>query len=194
MLTELEEAPVAPVAAADLAEHLRLSTGLAPLDAGEIATLEGYARAAGAAVEGFTGRALIRRRFKWAVTAWRDACREVLPVAPVVQVNAVTLVAGDGSWEAVDGAKWRLVQDQFAPALAGSGSGFLPAIPTGGVAEIEVLAGHADAPEGLPHDLRQAVLLLASHYHEQRHAAGARMGEIPMGVQALIARWRKVRL
>ena len=195
MLTELEEAPVAPVSAADLADHLRMSTGLAPLDAGETAALEGHLRAAGAAVEGLTGRALIRRRYKWVVTRWREACREPLPIAPVVQVNSVTLVAEEGSWESVDAAKWRLVPDQFEPALAGAGSGFLPSIPTGGVAEVEILAGHGDAPEDLPHELRRAVLLLAAHYHEQRHAVGgARMDEIPHGVQPLIARWRKVRL
>ncbi|MGG7565668.1 head-tail connector protein [Rhodovulum sp. DZ06] len=194
MLTELEEAPVAPVAAADLAAHLRLNTGLAPLDAEEVAALDGFARAAGAAVEAYTGRALIRRRFKWTVERWRDACREVLPIAPVVQVNAVTMVAADGGWESVDPSRWRLVQDTFAPALAGAGSGWLPSIPTAGVAEVEVLAGHADDGAGLPHDLRQAVTLLAAHYHEQRHAAGGRMDEIPHGVAALLMRWRKVRL
>lgn len=195
MLTELEPAPVAPVAAADLAAHLRLSTGLKPLDAEETSALEGYLRAAGAAIEARCGRALIRRRFKWTVERWRDPCREALPIAPVVQINAVTLVAPDGAWESVDGSRWRLVQDRYAPALAPASGGWLPQIPTGGVAEIEVLAGHGEDASGVPADLRQAVLMLAAHYHEQRHAAApSGDAEIPWGVGALLAPWTRVRL
>lgn len=194
MLEELEAAPVAPVAAADLAAHLRLNTGLKPLDVDETAALDGILRAAGAAVESYTGRALIRRRFKWTVERWREPRREVLPVAPVAQINAVTLVAADGTWSSVPGSAWRLVKDQFAPALAPVAGGWLPQIPTGGVAEIEILAGHGETPVELPHELRQAVLLLAAHYHEHRHVVSAETAEAPYGVQALLARWRKVRL
>lgn len=194
MLTELEAAPTAAVTVTDFTDHLRLSTGLAALQASEEAALSGYLRAAGAAVESMTGRALIQRRFKWSVQRWRDPCREVLPIAPVAQINALTLVAADGSWTAVDPSAWRLVQSQFDPALAPVRGGWLPQIPSGGVAEIEIVAGHGADPTGVPHDLRQAVLLLAAHYHEQRHVGASGTVEIPYGVGALVSRWRKVRV
>jgi uncharacterized phiE125 gp8 family phage protein len=194
MLTELEAAPSGPASVEAFAEHLRLSTGLAALQPSETAALDGILRAAGAAVESMTGRALIRRRFKWTVERWRDPCREVLPIAPVEQINAVTMVKAGGSWSAIDPSAWRLVKSQFDPALAPARGGWLPQIPTGGMAEIEMVAGHAVDPAGVPDDLRQAVLLLAAHYHEQRHVSAAPMADIPYGVGALIARWRKVRL
>ncbi|MFT4793268.1 MAG: putative phiE125 gp8 family phage protein [Paracoccaceae bacterium] len=194
MLTELEAAPTAAVTVTEFTDHLRLSTGLAAPQASEVAALDGYLRAAGAAVESMTGRALIQRRFKWAVERWRNPCREVLPIAPVAQINAVTLLAADGSWTAVDPSAWRLVKSQFDPALVPVRGGWLPQIPTGGVAEIELLAGHGVGTDGVPHELRQAVLLLAAHYHEQRHVGASGTVEIPYGVGALVSRWRKVRV
>jgi uncharacterized phiE125 gp8 family phage protein len=194
MLTELEAAPSAPVSVEAFTEHLRLSTGLVAPSAPEVAAFEGILRAAGAAIEGLTGRALISRRFKWAVPRWRDATREVLPIAPVERIDALTLVAADGSWTSIDASAWRLIKSQFDPSLAPARGGWLPQIPTGGMAEIELVAGHADDPAGLPDDLRQAVLLLAAHYHEQRHVSAGALSDIPYGVGTLLARWRKVRV
>ena len=86
------------------------------------------------------------------------------------------------------------MQSQFDPALAPVRGGWLPQIPSGGTAEIEIVAGHGADPSGVPHELRQAVLLLAAHYHEQRHVGASGTVEIPYGVGALVSRWRKVRV
>jgi uncharacterized phage protein (predicted DNA packaging) len=44
-----------------------------------------------------------------------------------------------------------------------------------------------------PPDLRQAVVMLAGHWYNQREAAaGSQMTEVPFGVTAIIKRYRKL--
>jgi uncharacterized phiE125 gp8 family phage protein len=191
MLRELEPAPRAAVPLAEFAAHLRLPEGFG----GESeATLDLYARAATAAVEGMTGLALISRRFRWTVTRWRDPERVAPPIRPVERIDAVTLIGPDGGWSAADPGEVRLIPDAFRPLLAGAGGRSLPRIPTEGRAEVELTAGFGADWNAVPEDLRQAVLMLGAHYHEQRHVTADPEKATPFGVRALLARWREPRL
>ena len=48
--------------------------------------------------------------------------------------------------------------------------------------------------DGLPADLKQAVLLLASYFYEHRNNASGSEQAMPFGVLSLIERYRTVRL
>lgn len=190
---ELAAPATAVVPLGELAAHLRLSEGFSG-GGDEVSRLDGAARAASAAVEGMIGKALIRRRFRWSVTRWRDPACAPLPAAPVSEVHGVTLVDAEGGWSAAEASAWALQVDAGRPSLAGPGGRRLPAIPAGGRAEVEFTAGYGDDWNGVPEALRRAVMLLAAHYHEQRHAAGERLSETPQGVAALVSPFRTVRL
>ena len=70
----------------------------------------------------------------------------------------------------------------------------LPRIPRGGRAEIRLSAGFGAAWEEVPADLRQAVFLLAAHYHAARDGAGEAGVAMPFGVLVLIEAYRATRL
>ena len=89
-------------------------------------------------------------------------------------------------------AALRRVEVLERPGLAGV-SGCLPGGPAGGSVEVVFSAGFGPAWSDLPADLAQAVLLLAAHYHENRHAAGGRAEAMPFGILALLERWRTLR-
>lgn len=192
MIAELEPAEAPAVSAADLAAHLRMPEGFGP-DAAAEAGLEGFARAATAAVEGLTGLALIRRRFLWTVGRWRCAVRTRAPIGPRVAVEGLRTVAADGAASPADPAALAVITDGPRAWLIGANGRDLPRPPRGGVVEIELRAGFGTAAE-VPADLRQAVLLLAAHWHEQRHVSADPAAEAPFGVRAICARWREVRL
>ena len=59
---------------------------------------------------------------------------------------------------------------------------------------VHFVAGFADNWEGVPADLRQAVLMLAAHYYEYRHDTGLSNGCMPFGVSSLIERYKALRL
>lgn len=191
MLNEVTAVPETALPLAEFRDHLRLGTGFADLGA-EDAALLSYLRAAIAAIEGRTAKALISRGFRLALTGWRWGDMQTLPIAPVSAVTALRLVDAAGA-ETPVAAGWRLVPDMARPRIEALGAA-LPAIPGGGRVEIDFTAGFGASWSALPVDLAQAVFLLAAQYYELRHDGAAEGGAMPFGVMALIERWRTVRV
>jgi uncharacterized phiE125 gp8 family phage protein len=191
MVTEETGVPDAALPVAQLRAHLRLGTGFGD-DGLEDGLLALHLRAAMAAIEGRTGKALLARRFRLRLAQWRGGrAGQALPVAPVRAVLSVEVMGGPAP-VAVPPARWRLVPDLSRPRLMAAGD--WPSIPEGGAVEIVLDAGFgADWPE-VPPDLAQAVLLLAAEFHEQRHEVGLPAAALPRRVQGLIERWRTVRI
>lgn len=191
MLEEEAAVPDGALPVQALKDQLRLGTGFAEVPDGD-AYLRGLIRAALAAVEARTGKALIARTFRLTVETWRRADAQPLPVAPVAAVIELRLRDREGAETVVDPARWRLVPDAHRPRIAATGAA-LPAVPTGGQAVVRFTAGFGSDWAAVPVDLRQAVLMLAAHYYEHRQGAGAEPGAMDFGVMALIERWRGIR-
>lgn len=166
---------------------LRLSSGFAD-DGAQDPALLGMLRAAVAAIEGRTGKVLVRRSFLWTVAMWRDLSVVAIPLAPAQQIDSVTLVDAAGVQSVVPPDRYRLEVDLHRPLLRAAGV-LLPLIPEGGRAEVRLQAGFGASWSDIPSDLQHAVLMLATQYHDQREGAA-----MPPAVVALTERWRAVRL
>ncbi|KAJ56577.1 gene transfer agent protein [Actibacterium mucosum KCTC 23349] len=192
MLIEQTTVPATALPVAEFKDHMRLGTGFAD-DGAQDALLEALLRAAMAAVEGRTGKALLTRSVSWTITAWRDGCRQAMPVAPVAAITAFRVVDRDGMIATVDTSAYGLEPDTHRPHLVSAGAN-LPLIPIGGRAEVVFDAGFGATWAEMPADMAQAVMLLAAHYHEHRAATGPDEASMPFGVQALLEPWRTVRI
>ncbi len=175
-----------------LKDHLRLGSGFAD-DGMQNGLIEGYLRAAMAAIEARIGKVLMARRMRLELDDWRNADAQPLPVAPVSMVVSVTMVNAAAVAVVVPATTYRLVPDLHRPRIVGAGSS-LPAVPAGGVVKVVFDAGFSATWAGVPADLQQAVLLLAAEYYEHRHDFGMQAGGLPFGVVVLIERWRTVRV
>lgn len=192
MLIEESQLPEAALPVAALRRHLRLGTGFAEDDLQD-AVLGSFLRAALAAIEARTGKALMARGFVWTLHGWRDAQAERFPIAPVRAVTGVAVIDRFGAAETVPASAYRLEQDDQVPRLCAQGAA-LPTLPEGGAAEIRFSAGYGAAFDDLPADLAQAVLMLAAHYYAYREATELGQGCMPFGVTSLIARYRPLRV
>jgi len=197
ILTELGAVASAALPLAAFRGHLRLplAAEAGPGDSEEAQALETALRAALAAIESRTAKVLMGRPFRLTLAHWRDGAAQPLPVAPVSDIVAMVLRAADGTATTVAADRYHLEQDQHRPRLVARGM-LLPAIPRGGRAEIDFTAGFGPDWGDLPEDLARAAFLLGAQYFEERHAgAGHGVGAgLAFGVEALIARWRTVRL
>lgn len=191
VLNELTAVPSLDLPIAELSEHLHLGTGFS--DDGSLnPVLENYLRAALATVEARTGKALFERRFQMIVYQWANRDAHGLPIAPVQQIESLKTVTRAGVEAIIDQDAYGLILDSQRPRIAASG-GQLASIPSGGHAELVLLAGYAAQWSGIPNDLRQAVLLTAAYYYE--HRAGPADGTtLPAPVLALIDGYRSLRL
>ena len=192
LLTELTTIAGGALPVQGLKDHLRLGTGFS--DSGmQDGLIEGYLRSAMAAVEGRIGKVLMTRQFKLTLEDWRDGAEQSLPVAPVSSVVSVTLYTLAGVATVVAADRYRLVQDTHRPKLASAGY-LLPAVPTEGRVEVVFDAGFGAAWANVPPDLQQAVFLMAGHFYEHRNEFAEAAPGLPYPVQALIERWRIVRV
>lgn len=192
MLSELTTVPGASLPVQGLKDHLRLGTGFTE-DGLQDGLIEAYLRAAIAAVEGRIGKVLIGRRFKLELEDWRAKGEQPLPVAPVSAVVSVTVVDAADVALPVEPARYRLVRDMHRPKLVSVGV-LLPTVPMDGRVEVVFDAGFGATWAEVPVDLAQAVMLLAAEYYETRQPGYGGSSGLPFAVQALIERWRTVRI
>jgi len=193
MVVELTAVPSGALPVSEFRAHLRMGTGFGE-ETLQDAVLENILRAAMAAIEGRIGKALIERPFVWTLTGWRDPSGQVLPLAPVRSIDVLRLFTRSGAETVVETSAYRLVRDTHRPLIQPTSLN-LPAIPNGGMAEIEFHAGFGPAWADVPPDLAQAVLLLAAHYYENRNdLSDSGPGATPFGVGVLLERYRPMRL
>ena len=192
MLVEQVPVPASVLPLAEFRDHLKLGTGFSD-DAVQGGLLEANVRAALAAVESRTGKAVLSREFAWSVSAWRDLSFQTLPITPVQSIERLQIVDLDGIVEIADPASYRLHIDAHRPAIA-SRTICLPSIPVGGRAEIDFTAGFAAEWSAVPADLAQAVMGIAAYFYENRSAHSLDQTDLPANLLGLLAPYRNVRL
>ena len=192
MLTEDTSQPAPPLPLAACKAHLHLGTGFSESGLQDD-LLEGFLRAALAAIEARIGKVLLERAFTLELARWADPVAQPLPVAPVVEITSLVLRDAAGVATPMPPLRWRLEPDMQRPCLRATG-GVLPAIPAGGRAVLHIRAGMSSDWAGLPADLAQAVLMLAAHFYEYRQETGLGSGCMPFGVTSLIERYRALRV
>ncbi len=190
ILEELTTPTVAKLPIREFGEHLKTGSGFSD-DGSEDAALELYLRAAMAAIEARIGKILLTRQMALRLTRWSGGRVQVLPVAPVSAINDVTLYDATGTATPVDSAQYRLERDARTPKLVATGA-LLPVIARDGAVVVGFEAGYGTWAK-VPADLRQAMLLLAASYYENRSGEG-RVNGMPFGVMALLESHRAIRI
>ncbi|RVV98998.1 hypothetical protein EKE94_08965 [Mesobaculum littorinae] len=191
ILTDLSGVPEADLPVEALRAQLRLGTGFAD-DGIQDPVLLACLRAALTRLETRLGKAVLRRRFRWRVEAWRDLARFDLPLAPAVSVESFVIHDRGGTVRSIAPDRYRLVPDTHRPAVVATGFA-LPTIPVGGAAEVVFDAGYGAAWDAVPGDLAQAVLMLAADLYDGRGGAGGDAA-LPAGVAELTSAYRPLRL
>lgn len=192
LLIEMTAVPETALPVAQFRDHLRLGSGFVD-EGAEDALLQALLRAAIAAVEARTSKALLARAFAATLRTWSGPDRQTLPVAPVSAVTRLVRIDAIDSETEVDTGAWRFVADAMQPAIEGTG-GMLPSIPAGGSVRLEFTGGYGPSWSDLPADIALAVLMLAATYYEHRFEARASADIMPHGVTALLEPHRAVRV
>lgn len=175
-----------PVSLADVKAHLRVDT-----DADDV-LLTAAIVSARYHVETITRRVLIEQTWRIYLDAWPRRRIVTLPVAPLIAIDAITIYDANGDPVTVDPDDYdvdaasvpgRLVLSATAPAPVGKA--------VNGI-EIDVTAGYGPSSLEVPAALRQAVLMLVTHWYEHRGAVGHDLAVLlaPLGFEALVAPYR----
>lgn len=163
---------------------------------GHDAYLAGLVAAAAAWLEGPTGwlgRSLLTRTLRQDMPGFPVLSGYTplsLRAGPVTAVTSVTYVDDGNAVQTLPGADYFLVPGGDALMFV---EGFCPPATyvRPDAVRVTYTAGYADAA-AIPPPIRHAILLLVSHWYENREAVtiGQAPAALPMAVEALLAPWR----
>lgn len=187
--TLLSGPAVEPVPLADAKAHLRLDTS------DEDAVVGAMIGAARVAVETDIRQVLIAQQWRVSDIAWPADRHIALPVLPVISVDAVRALDGANNPTILPAPDYSLDQENAVVTIEAGAAAFAPSLSAGGY-EIDFTAGFGATNLDVPHALRQAILMLVTHWFENRSAVTLNDAPVatPEGVHALLAPWRRMSL
>ena len=192
LLTETAPATLNPVPLREMAAHLRLASGFSD-DGSEDSLLELYLRNATAVIERRTCKALVSRSYLLQVVCWNRSGHLRMPIGPVSSIESFELIR-TGSTVTLAPEEYSLEPGVSRQRVTGPGGGALRPLPHGALAHLSFTAGFGASWNEVPDDLRQAVLLLATHYYENRAGDLALDNGLPHGVGAILEHYQPVRI
>lgn len=166
----------------------------APDDIGEDLPLRGYITAATGMAEQQTGQRLITQTWEHTIDAWPNDGDIKLPQTPVQSITSVVYVNSAGGNTTLSAGAYRLDKRGSYAVLRPVYGTIWPSDVRADVAAITItyVVGFGDAPEDVPQNIRNWILLHVGALHEQRAAVsevGNNMGMLPFAA-GLLDPWR----
>lgn len=148
--------------------------------------IAGLANAASEAVQRLTGKALVTQGWDWKIA--RPDGRLTLPLSPIQAITSLAYFDGDDVVQALDVNEFYFVSSDDVAILELKSASAWPVMADRPDALTVAFTAGFGAATTIPADLRQAALMLAAHWYENREAASARsLSNVPSGVEDLIS-------
>ena len=175
-----------PVSLADVKAHLRVDHD------DDDTLLQAAIVSARFHVETVTRRVLIEQSWRVYLDAWPRKRIVTVPVAPLITVDAVTVYDANGDPQTVDPDDYDVDAATVPGRMVLAANAPAPAARAVDGVEIDVTAGYGPSSVDVPAALRQAVLMLVTHWYEHRGAVGHDLAVLvaPLGYEALVAPYR----
>ncbi len=187
-LTLMVPPALEPVSLVQIKEHLRIDHAL------EDALIGAYTKAARMHVEASLSKILVEQEWRINFDFLPVGETIELPITPVISVNSVHYYPQQGGPVNISAFDYDADLDSEIARFCLRRSAGTQRRKFGGY-EMEVTAGYGPAPEDVPDDLRQAIMLLVAHWYENREAANSIIRDsMPHGIKALLNFHRRVRL
>ena len=173
---------VEPVTLAEAKAHMRIDA------ADEDDLIGALVAAARVAAETEIRRVMIEQSWRAFIEIWPAPGIE-LPVQPALSVDAVRSIDADGAATVLDPGDYAFDAADGTVALKNAVAGT-------DHHEIDFRAGYGASGDDVPEPLRQAILMLATHWHEHRSAVGDSdaAANTPLAYRELIAPYRRMAL
>jgi uncharacterized phiE125 gp8 family phage protein len=206
-LSLITDATTEPVTLAEAKQHCRIDT---TDDDGLIA---GYIMAARSYIEGQIHRPICSKLYEYTLDGgW--PCKNgrtiiELPMPPLRAVRSVAYVDESGTEQTLSDSQYVAITDKPKGAIVPSYDASWPSVRNQyGAVSIRYIAGYTSFTDsttspissvtgpGVPDELRQAILMLISHWNENRETVnvGNITSELPFTVEALISPFRSMTL
>lgn len=145
--------------------------------------LDGYA--------GILGRCLVNQTWSIQVANWSDCIR-----LPFPDCSSVVVIHHDanGDEQTISSGLYSTLEDAVSAYVSFTSAFTSPSLENvDNPITITFVSGYGEV-DAVPQAIKQAILLLVSHWYENRESVGANMSEVPMAVDMIIAPYRRMKL
>ena len=186
-LTRITAPVLDPVTQSEVYRHLRLVE-----DATEKAYADAVADVAREYVEQYSGTALLTQTWELTLDEWWQGVLE-LPYPPLQSVTSIKYIDADGVEQTLSASSYSVTTGDPVGFVQFASDITVPVIKSeAGAVRIRFVAGYT-AAANVPASLKQAVLLLAANWFENREPlllSGAIPQQIPLSARALMDQYR----
>lgn len=147
-------------------------------------------------IETTIGKVLISESWSYYLDKWPKSKTIYFPLDPIQSIEEVRFHTTDENYTTLSEDDYSTDLVSNHPRLLFNGTN--PAGNSKKLNQLEVrfIAGYGDTTEDVPADLKQALLMLAAHWFEQRDpiAFGGSFVEVPRTIQALLNNYKKYKV
>ena len=161
------------------------------MGADEDGLIAGYLMAARAYTESITGRRLVTQTLDYYIDNL-SAGEILLPVAPVQSVTSITYFDDAGATQTLGVGNYTTVGRKYWTAIVPTVSAVWPGVRNQPESvTVRFVAGHS-ASNPMPEEIRQAILMLVSHFYENRESVviGQAPAVLPFSYDHLLTNFR----
>jgi len=179
-----------PVSVSEAKDYLRVDSAV------EDPVVASLILAARLHIEGALDIAMVTQSWSLFLDGWPEDGRVSIPLGPLKSVDSVKVYDADDTAQTVSPETYVVDLSALRPRLVRQAGAVwpTPGRAANGI-EIALTAGYGDTTDKVPQPIRQAVLMLAAHWYEQREpVVFEKPDELPHGVADLLKPYRQVRL
>jgi len=179
-----------PVSVSEAKDYLRVDSAV------EDPVVASLILAARLHIEGALDIAMVTQSWSLFLDGWPEDGRVSIPLGPLKSVDSVKVYDGEDTAQTVSPETYVVDLSALRPRLVRQAGAVwpTPGRAANGI-EIALTAGYGDTTDKVPQPIRQAVLMLAAHWYEQREpVVFEKPDELPHGVADLLKPYRQVRL
>lgn len=147
-------------------------------------------------IETTIGKVLITENWSFFLDKWPKSKTIYFPLDPIQEIEEIRFHNSEDSYTVIDVEDYSIDLVSSNPRLLFNGA--KPTAPSKKLNQLEIrfVAGYGDTPADVPSDLKQALLMLAAHWFEQRDpiAFGGSFAEIPRTIEALLSNYKKYKV
>lgn len=187
-ITTLVAPAAEPLTSSDsaLREHLSLTSA----ETWKNNVIDAYCAAARSKVETYLRKRLITQTVRLTLDGFSGAIP--LPIGPIQSVAGVSYLAGDGAWQEMEAAAYRLIDSatpfELRPAY---GTSWPVPRPDFATVRIDLVVGFGETASGIEPAILQAMRLLIADMDLNREATGAQeLRELPLGFRQMLDPFR----
>ena len=194
-LSIISKSALMPVSKEEIIEYLRLPSGFSDLDSEQDKILSNCISSAVCSVGNFISSGIIKDKYLWKFHYKRNYDYKLyLPIGQCTAVDSVLAYNNNNNNNNdIDRNMWTLFGGSSSYVIFHSNV-HRQLIGSTHV-EMTFDSGFGETISAVPADIRQAILMLASHYYENRYVIDdAKMSLIPWGIASILEHYRSIRI